>query len=198
MNERTEISERPVSYAYRPSAFGPLRVFTLSGDGIDWIAGVRSGHVAYRNIRHLRLSYRPTSMQSQRFVLELWGESAPKLKIASSSWKSLAEQERLDQAYSVFVRELHARLSQAASPTRFERGSNPLIYWPSFVLFAVVGLGLAALVVRALQAGAVTSAALVSGFFVLYLWQGGNFIRRNRPGTYRADALPKDVLPPLP
>jgi hypothetical protein len=191
----TDISRRPVSYAYRPSAFGPLRTFTLSEDGIDWVAGIQSGHLPYRNIRSLRMSFRPTSMQPRRFVVELWGEGAPKLQIASSTWKSITEQERLDQPYSAFVRDLHSRISNAGGSARFLQGSSPLIYWPSLAVFVVVALGLAALAVRALRAGTWSGAALVAVFLALFVWQGGNFIRRNRPRAYEADALPSDVMP---
>jgi hypothetical protein len=185
-----------VSYAYRPSVMGAVREFKLSDDGIDWVAGVRSGHIPYRNIRFLRMSYRPTSIQSQRFVTELWTEGAPKLKINSSSWKSMVEQERLDQSYSAFVRELHLRISNVATPTRFKQGNRPLIYWPSLVVFIAVALGLAGLIVRALQIGTSGGAAFVGASLALYLWQGGNFLRRNRPGEYRPGALPKEVMPP--
>jgi hypothetical protein len=58
-----------------------------------------------------------------------------------------------------------------------------------------VGLGLAVLVARALQAEATAAAALIGGFLVLFLWQGGNFFRRNRPGLYRPDNLPAEVMP---
>jgi hypothetical protein len=161
------------------------------------VAGIQSGHIPYRKIRHLRMSYRPTSMQAQRFVVELWGEGVPKLQIASSTWKSITEQERLDQSYSAFVRELHARIATGGRSVRFQQGSNPLIYWPSIVLFVIVALGLAGLIVRALRAGTVGGAVFVGAFLALFAWQGGNFIRRNRPRTYRADALPKDVMPPV-
>jgi hypothetical protein len=194
--QSTEISRRPVSYAYRPSAFGPLRVFNLSDDGIDWVAGTQSGHIPYRSIRRLRMSYRPTSMQSQRFVVELWGEGAPKLTIASSSWKSITEQERLDQSYANFVQQLHDRISRATKSAYFQQGSSPLIYWPGLIMFVAVALGLAALIVHALRAGTAGGAALVCLFLALFVWQGGNFLRRNRPGAYRADALPKGVMPP--
>jgi hypothetical protein len=193
----TDISGRPASYAYRPSAFGPLRTFTLSDDGIDWVAGIQSGHLPYRNIHRLRMSFRPTSMQPQRFVVELWGEGAPKLQIASTTWKSITEQERLDQSYSAFVRDLHSRISNVTGSARFLQGSSPLIYWPSLVVFVGVALGLAALVVRALRADTLSGAALVAAFLALFVWQGGNFIRRNRPRAYRPDALPKDVMPTL-
>jgi hypothetical protein len=184
-----------VTYAYRPTVMGAMRKFKLSEDGVDWTGGINSGHIPYRNIRRLRMSYRPTSMQSHRFLTELWGEGAPRLRIASSSWKSMVEQERLDRPYSVFVQELHHRISNAAPSVRFEQGYSPLIYWPSLAVFVAVALGLAALVPRALQAGAYGGAAFVGVFFALYLWHSTNFLRRNRPGVYRPNALPKDVMP---
>jgi hypothetical protein len=191
----SDTTGRAITYAYRLSALGPFREFRLSDDGIDWVAGVQSGHVPYRNIRHLRMSYRPTSMQLHRFVTELWADGAPKLQIVSSSWKSVAEQERLDESYSAFVRELHGRISSAPTSARLERGSSPIVYWPSLVVFVVVALGLAMLIIRELQFGAFSGAAFVCTFLALYLWLGGNFIRRNRPGVYRVDTLPKDVMP---
>ena len=36
-----------------------MREFKLSEDGIDWAVGAVSGHIPYRNIRRLRMSYRP-------------------------------------------------------------------------------------------------------------------------------------------
>ena len=194
-DRRTEAEGDAITYAFRPSVSGASRVFTLSDEGVDWTAGVRSGHVPYRNIRCLRMSYRPTSMQSHRFVTELWAEGAPKLKIVSSSWKSMFEQERLDKAYSAFVRELHHRISIAPMSARFERGRAPFMYWPGLAVFAGAALGIAGLIVRALQDGASGSAAFVGAFLLLFLWQGGNFFRRNRPGVYRPNVLPVEVMP---
>jgi len=174
---------------------GAMRDFKLSEDGIDWAVGAVSGHVPYRNIRRLRMSYRPNSMQTYRFLTELWGEGAPRLRIASSSWKSLVEQERLDRAYSAFVRELHRRVSKAAPSACFEKGHSPFLYWPSVVVFTAVALGLAALLARALQAQTYAGAAFIAAFFAFYLWHSMNFLRRNRPGRYEPDALPRDVMP---
>jgi hypothetical protein len=189
------VADETVSYSYRPSLLGAPREFDLTDQGIGWSAGSNSGRIPFERVRRLRLSYRPNSMQSQRFVTELWSDGFPKLQIVSSSWKSMMEQERLDGAYSAFVRELHRRVAMVNGATQFERGSSQLIYWPGVLVFVAAGLGLAALVARALQAGALTSAAIVAAFLVLYLWQAGNFFRRNRPGTYQPDALPADVMP---
>jgi len=185
----------PFAYAYRPSLLGAAWEFRLAGDGIDWAAGRKGGHISFRTVRRLRMSYRPVSMQSHRFMTELWVDGAPKLEILSSSWKSLVEQERLDGRYTAFVAELHRRIALAAAPARFERGSNPLLYWPGLIAYIGVSLGLALLLVRALQANAKGGAVFIGGFLALFLWQGGNFFRRNRPGRYSPEALPADLLP---
>src|SRR5450756_2113490 len=91
----------PVAYAYRPSLLGAAWQFKLTGEGIDWATGRKAGHIPFRAVRRLRMSYRPASMQSHRFMTELWAEGAPKLKILSSSWKSMVEQERLDKPLSL-------------------------------------------------------------------------------------------------
>jgi hypothetical protein len=183
------------AYAYRPSLVGAAWEFKLTNDGIEWVAGSKSGRILFRNIRRLRMSYRPVNMQSQRFMTEVWADGAAKLSIVSTSWKSMFEQERRDKPYSAFVAELHRRIAQAGATTLFEQGSNRLIYWPGLIVFAGVVLGLCVLIVRALQENAMGGAAFIGAFLALFLWQGGNFLRRNWPGIYRPDALPAELMP---
>jgi hypothetical protein len=187
--------QQTLDYAYRPSLLGAPIEFRLTGNALDWTAGRRSGRVMLRDVRMVRMSFRPASMQPYRFITELWAEGAPRLEIISSSWKSMVEQERLDAGYVAFVSELHRRIAQAGAPARFVQGKQPMLYWPGLALFVVVGLMLAALVPRALQAHTLGGAAFIVAFLALFLWQGGNFFRRNRPGNYRPDALPPELLP---
>jgi hypothetical protein len=134
-------------------------------------------------------------MQTQRYLMEIWAQGAPKLTAVSSSWKSMVEQERLDQAYCAFVTELHRHLADTAAPVHFERGRSAIAYWPGLVIFACVSSGLIFLIFRALQIDAWAGAAFIAAFVGLMLWHGVNFFRRNRPGIYRADALPELLLP---
>ncbi|HTT46771.1 MAG TPA: hypothetical protein VMG39_02100 [Pseudolabrys sp.] len=195
MNGNATNHGEPIAYTYRPSLLGAPWQFGIVGDGIDWSSGRKSGHVPFRAIYRVRLSYRPTSMQSHRFMAELWAEGAPKLQILSNSWKSMVEVERLDKAYTDFIGALHRRIVPVAPSARFERGSQALLYWPGLVVFVGVSLVLAWLIARALQADAKAGAAFVGGFLALFLWQAGNYFRRNRPGLYRPDAMPADVMP---
>jgi hypothetical protein len=46
-----------------------------------------------------------------------------------------------------------------------------------------------------LQTAAWSGAAFIAAFLGFFLWQAGTFFRRNRPGTFRPDAVPETVLP---
>ena len=182
------------TYSYKPSLFGAVRKFRLAPDAIEWECGAGTGRIDYCEVRRVRLSFRPVTMQTYRFLTEVWGASGPKIEIASSSWRSMVEQERHDAAYSTFIGELHRRL--AVQPTAsFQTGTPVLLYWPGLVVFTVVVLALVALVIRALQVEAWAAAMMIGGFLALMLWQAGTFFRRNRPRVYRPQSPPADLLP---
>ena len=182
-------------YTYRPSLLGAPWSFRLTSAGIAWEAGRKSGLVPYRDVRRVRLSFKPISMQTQRYMTELWADRAPRLDIVSSSWKSMVEQERLDKSYAAFVAELHRRLAGAQTSAVFEQGGNPLTYWPGLAIFVAVALGILVLIVRAVQSDALAGAAFVAVFLGFFLWHGANYFRRNRPGVYAPDALPDLLVP---
>lgn len=175
--------------------FAAPRELRLRPDAIEWRIGFASGRVAYGDIRRVRLSFRPVNLLNYRFLTEIWTHKGPKLEIASASWKSMVQQERLDGPYRQFVLELHQRLLRAESTARFQRGSPVALYWPGVAVFAAASLAMAGLFVRTLQMGTLGAALFVGGFLLLFIWQAGTFFTRNRPGTYRADAIPEAVLP---
>jgi hypothetical protein len=191
----TSGSSPDLVYAYKPSLLGAPFEFRLSPGALEWSRGRHSDRIPYERIRRVRLSFRPITMQSYRFVAEIWSAGGPKLQICSASWRSIVEQERLDAAYTTFITELHRRIAGAGGAPSLEAGFPPVIYWIGIAVFAATSLGLAALTVRALQVGATAGAAIVGGFLVLFLWQVGTLLRRNRPVRYRADAPPPEVLP---
>jgi hypothetical protein len=183
------------SYAYKPALLGTSWQFCLASDAIEWTAGARGGRVRYADIRRVRLSFRPMSTQTHRFVAEIWPIRGAKLQVVSTSWRSMFEQERQDAAYSAFVLDLHRRLAAAQSDASFDSGLPALRYWPGLVIFAAVALAMAALTVQALAIGVWAGAAVVAGLLALSLWQAGGYFKRNRPGSYRADAPPQNLLP---
>jgi hypothetical protein len=182
-------------YVYKPSLMGAAWELSLRPDALEWRTGRHHGRIPYDRITRIRLSFRPVTMQTRRFVTEIWWPGAPRLSIASTSWRSLVEQAVQDQAYGAFVREFNARVAAAGGAASFETGVPALLYWPGVAVFVGVAAGLAVLTLRALALGAYSGAALVAGFLALFVWQSGGYFRRNRPGRYRPDAPPKELVP---
>ena len=76
------------AYAYKPSLMGAAWEFRLAPDAIEWHIGRYQGRTAYTRIARVRLSFRPVTMQTRRFVTEIWPVDSPRILIASSSWKA--------------------------------------------------------------------------------------------------------------
>jgi hypothetical protein len=158
--------------------------------------GQRSGRIPYGDIRRLRLSYRPTSVQSSRYLAEIWPAAGPKLTVASTSRRTMIDADRHDAAYAAFVRDLAGRIARANPNTPIELGTLPLVYWPGLTVFAVLAIAMLVLAVRAVQVEQWGGTAVIVGFWALFLWQIGRFFWRNRPRACRGDDVPDDILPP--
>ena len=184
-----------ISYAFRPSMMGGGHAFVLGQDGVMWEIGRHSGQFPYRAVRRIRLAFRPGSLATYRFTAEIWADNAPKLTVASTSWRSVVEQQRHDVEYAAFVRALIHRVGKAGGTTRYDAGSNVLLYWPALAVCGAIAVALPWLAIRAVQSGAMSAAALIGGLAVLFGWQIGSFFRRNRPAVFRPENIPSAVLP---
>ncbi len=183
------------SYAYKAGLMSAPWEFSLTAKGLAWQLGRRSGLIRYDQVRRVRLSFRPSSLQSYRFLTEIWSPEHPKIQIYSASFRSLMEQQRQDAAYSAFVTELHKRLAAASSSAQFESGMNPVMYWLGAAVMATCGVALAWMLVHTLAAGDLAGTAMIAGAILICVWQVGRIFHRNRPQTYRPDAPPAVVLP---
>lgn len=182
-------------YAYKPSLIGPPSEFVLKPDALHWRIGGRAGRIRYDRVRAVRMSFRPVTMQSRRFVTEVWSADNPKIQIASASWRSVMEQERMDAAYAAFIGELHRRLAAVGTMARFSTGMPVASYWLGVTVFAAVMLAMVGMLVHALQRQQWSGAAIVGVICAVFAIQLGNYFRRNRPSRYRPDAIPDAVLP---
>jgi hypothetical protein len=184
-----------IVYAYKSSLMGAPFEFRLESGAMAWRKGPFSGTTPYGEIRRIRLAFRPMTMHNHRFAAEFWQAKGPKLQAASTSWKSLVEHERLDAPYRAFVTELCRRVGAARGGTEFLTGSPAYLYWPGALVLAGAGIAIVGLLIRALTEGAWGAAAFVLAFLALFVWQGGTFFWRNRPGTFDPNAIPETVLP---
>jgi hypothetical protein len=184
-----------LSYTYKPSLLGAPCHFLLRRDGLQWHMASFQGFIPYRDVRRVRLSYRPASMQAQRFLMEIWSAANPKIRIASASWRNFLDLERLDTGYAAFVTELHRRLAAVGSAAHFSTGMPVVSYWIGVLVFGAAILALVLLTLRALRVGEWAAAAIIGVLCVVFAAQLGTYFLRNRPGRYRPEAVPPSVLP---
>lgn len=182
-------------YVFKASLIGSAHRFELTGDGLAWQVGGKSGVWRYADIAAIRLSYRPVSMQSRRFRCDIDHASRQRVSVISTTWQTVTLMTPQDNDYRAFIVELHARLTQAGSRANLVGGLKRGVYAASMVVLALVATAIAALLARALGTREWAGALFLAGFAALLWWQIGGFIRRNKPQAYGFDALPGELLP---
>jgi hypothetical protein len=185
----------PVRYAYKASLIGSPHRFELTADGLSWRLAGRADVWRYGDISAVRLSYRPVSMQARRFRADISHRSGARLAIISTSWQTAALMAPQDSEYRCFIRELHARMAESGSNCALTGGLGRNSYAIGLTLVALLAVGMAGLLCRALLSGELAGAAFLATFTALFGWQVGGFIRRNRPVAYSSDHIPEALLP---
>ena len=182
-------------YAYKASLIGAAHQFELTDDGLSWQVGGKSAVWAYADIAAIRLSYRPVSMQSRRFRADIEHANRQKMAVLSTSWQTVALMAPQDRDYRAFITRLHARMLAAGSKAALIGGIGPKSYAAGIVLLALVGVAITGLFIRAIATREFSGALFLVGFALLFGWQIGGFVRRNRPRAYSFDHLPEALLP---
>ena len=179
-------------YAFKASLPGAAHRFELRDEGLWWSVFGKSEVWPYGTIAKINLSYRPNAMHPRRFRADVDNSDGKRLKIYSTNWQTAALMLPQDHAYRAFVTELHRRLAPDVILTA---GITRPLYIGGLCFIVAVLAAIAALVVRGLVIGQFAGVLFLIGFSVLFVWQVGGFFRRNRPGTYTVDDLPKQLLP---
>lgn len=192
----TDLPDRASArYAYKASLIGSAHQFELTEQGLSWRIGRRTGLWDYADIASVRLSYRPVSMQARRFRADLGKADGRWLAILSTSWQTAALMAPQDNDYRAFIVELHARMAKAGSRATLSGGLHPRVYAAAIVCVTLLAVAMAGLLLQSIATGQWAGALFLVGFAVLFTWQVGGFIARNRPLTYGFDDLPKALLP---
>jgi hypothetical protein len=182
-------------YAYKAALIGAARQFDLTEEGFAWKVGGKSGVWRYADIKTVRLSYRPSSMQPRRFRADIELGDRQRVTIFSTSWQTVTLMAPQDKDYTAFITQLHARMQRAGSKAALLGGLKSGLYVAAVVVVALVAISIAGLLVRALAIGEFAGALFLVGFAALFGWQIGGFMMRNRPQVYTFDQLPRQLLP---
>jgi hypothetical protein len=184
-----------IRYTYKASLIGAAHQFELTDAGLSWQMAGKSGVWPYADIAAIRLSYRPVSMQSRRFRADIENANRRHITILSTSWQTAALMTPQDRDYRAFITMLHRRLQEAGSHAVLIGGVRPWAHIAGVILLALVAVAMSGLLLRALVTGELAGALFLVGFAVLFAWQVGGFVRRNRPRSYTFDHLPESLLP---
>ena len=182
-------------YAFKPSLMGAAHQFELTDGGLSWRLAGRSGVWPYTDISAIRLSYRPVTMQADRFRADIHHVKRARITVVSTSWQTAALMAAQNRDYRTFMLELHERMAQAGSKAALTGGLNPNLYAAGLTLVILLAIGMAALVIRALVTGEFYGALFLLAFAALFGWQIGGFLRRNRPLVYSFADIPAQLLP---
>jgi hypothetical protein len=184
-----------ISYAYKASLIGSAHEFKLTDAGLSWHISGRSGVWGYADIAAIRLSYKPSSMQSRRFRADLEGGDGGRIAILSTTWQTVSLMAPQDHGYRAFITELHRRMAKAGSKAELIAGIGPKTYAAALAMLTFLAISMTGLFVRAVWTGEWYGALFLVGFAVLFTWQIGGFVRRNRPRSYDFGHLPEALLP---
>ncbi|MBR1156844.1 hypothetical protein [Bradyrhizobium sp. JYMT SZCCT0428] len=196
--DRTETSADSAPetrYVYKASLIGSAHEFKLTDAGLSWHISGKSGVWAYADIAAIRLSYKPSSMQSRRFRADLQGRDGGRITILSTTWQTVSLMVPQDRDYRAFITELHRRMAKAGSKAALIAGIGRITYAAALAMVTLLGIAMAGLLVRAFATGEWYGALFLVGFVALFSWQIGGFIKRNRPRSYDFDHLPDALLP---
>lgn len=188
-------SADPMRYAYKASLIGSAHQFELTDAGLSWTIAGRSGVWNYADISAVKLSYRPVSMQQQRFRADIDNAKGGRIAILSTTWQTATLVAPQGHLYRDFIVELHRRMQAAGSRAVLTGGLGPKTYAAALVLLACLAIAMTGLLLRASATSEWTGALFLVGFAALFTWQVGGFIRRNRPRRYGFDDLPDALLP---
>jgi hypothetical protein len=196
LQDRSEAAEgTAVRYAYKASLIGSAHQFELTEEGLSWRIAGRSGVWDYADISAVKLSYRPVSMQQQRFRADIDNARGGRIAILSTSWQTATLVAPQGHLYRDFIVELHRRMQAAGSNARLVGGLGPKTYTAALALLACLAVAMIGLLLMALLTSNWMGALFLVGFAALFTWQVGGFVTRNRPRRYSFDQLPDALLP---
>jgi hypothetical protein len=192
----TDRPAAPMVYSYRRGAFGNESGWTLGPSALVRAAvGAAARRMAYADVAELRLRFAPTVFDRRRFRCELRQVDGTRFVIRSTSYVSFGRFEDRGERYGPLVRELVARVAQAAPTCRFRTGQRPVAFWLRHIALLSALLMIAAAVAIVAGFPPAGAAAVKLGAIALYIPVAIFDARRNFPRTFSPGQIPPEVLP---
>lgn len=183
----------PITYSFRASAIEKERTLTLEDSSLVIQQGERTESVAYRDIKSIRLFYDPDRFNLNKYICEITDKKGGTTQVKSVHFKSVGNFEDRSEAYKDFLLALHEKLIPL-DQVAFLAGNKPGCFAGNIVIMVVsiTGVGMA-LWYMGSAVGAHILLRLVI-FMVLLFW-GLRYMRKNRPKNYDPRNIPEQIIP---
>lgn len=188
--------DRPV-FRHRPKVVGPEISVTLDARDILWSNGKITSRLPLHQVEEVRIVFRPANLYLHRYRVQVRQRLGGAIWFANVSYRGMVEMEAHDAPFAAFVRTLCLRVKEASPKTRFVAGEPLWRYVPGVVVTAALALSLLYIGFEAIRAGNYTMLGLAMFIGGFTAWQMGQWIVKNRPGTFDPTAIPPQLLPPV-
>jgi hypothetical protein len=185
-----------VTYGHRARPYSNEAVFELREDRVAIEQGSRKGDFLFSEIAMIRLMYKPKNTTNEGYQTKIYRRDRKTASFTNLSWKSLVDVERQDEAYSTFLRRM-ITAAAAANPSIVLVAGLPRWMHGLVTIFGVASVAALALVtVQALMQGGWPIALLTAALASYFAWWATRYTLRNRPRSFRPEAVPAEVMPP--
>ncbi len=184
-----------IAYAHRPKPFSTELEMELTARELVATRGRSIQRFPLNGIERIRLTFAPRNTAHLAFACHVRARDGKSVRFDSLSWKSLIETERQNVDYVRFVRTLCARVEAASKDVTFEAGVSPFKHASMLVVGIGLIVALLATTVYAVSNGSWSTGMLAFALLAYLGWWLYDYLRRNRPKSFRADAIPALVLP---
>lgn len=222
MNERPESTNTNDSdvilYEQRPKPYSHALELRLDRAALRGERGKSNQSFPLAAIEKITLTYTPRNVARHTFRCDVQAKDGRSVRFENISWRSLIEAERLNAGYNQVVRALIDRASRANPKLILQGGITPFRYWFMLIVGVALTGALIGTVIYALGADAALPnleksipientifrifgrwsnlLALFSSGLAAYiaLWLR-EYLTRNRPRTFRPEAIPDALMP---
>ena len=183
-----------MEYIQRLNHFAATRTWDLDPTGINWRDdNGESGRIAYGAISNVRLRFEPSRAERRRFVMRF--QANREYIISNINYRGVANFVDQSGQFRNFVTAFHDNLQRVNPDVSYQSGSTKGAYLGNWVLTLFVLAMLFAAGLFFISIGMVWIAALKLVIIVFYLPTLFRSLVINRPGTYRPNNIPVDILP---
>jgi hypothetical protein len=188
-------AEERMRYAHRPKPFAAELDLTLTHHHLTAERGKSRQIIPLAGIERITLTFSPRNIARLAFTCHIRATDGRSVKFDTISWKSLTDVDRQDEAYRAFITALITRARAVNPGIIFHAGLANWRFRAMLVMGILLGLAMAGAGVNAAQNGNMPIALFGFGLAAYLAWWLRDYLTRNRPTPFTAEAVPPGVLP---